>query len=149
MAFIVTWKAVLQALMLRDYHPDYGEECVMVCVNPQPEFMAEHVQFRRDYSIKITNVQLLTKKAEQDSGDTKRESDIAAGRAAAEFLDWTDKTFLPGINDWFARLWSYGDDKFTSDDLAQIERVDPHFLTWLKTRSIEMIEAHGSARKKV
>ncbi len=149
MSIKITWKPVLQALALKDYHADYGDEKIMVCVNPQPAFLRVRSQLMNDYAGRYSEVELLDKKAQIASDERKHEAETAAGRASTELMDWAEKVFIPGINGWFASLWSFGDDTFTVEDLNEYHSVDPHFLNWLKARSIEMIENHASARKKV
>ena len=149
MAIRIEWKPVLQALMLRDYHPDYGEERIMVCVNPQPEFWRERTTLMTEHARLYAAADVANQKVGTASEDQKQAAEIAAGQKATEYMLWLEQTFLPGINGWFARLWSFGEDQYTLEDINEYHQVDEHFVTWLKTRSIEMIEAHASAKKKV
>ena len=149
MAVKIEWRPVLQPLMLKEYHPDYGNECIMVCVNPEPSFWQERQSLLAEYSRRVADVDLLQRKAQIASPENKHEAEIRAGQASTAFLEWGEREFIPGMHDWFARLWSYGDDKYTRSDVDQYQEIDPHFAAWAKARSIEMIETHASARKKV
>ncbi len=148
MAFKVTWKPVLQALALRDYHPDYGENVIMICVNPQPEFYAERTALMAEYSKQLIQMQAATQKATILKGEAKEETSEQAAQLNQAFSVWAEQTFLPGMQGWFARLWSFGAEQFTVDDLDEYEKVDPHLLAWLKRCSMEMIEEHRQGRKK-
>jgi hypothetical protein len=148
MAIKIEWKPVLQPLMLKDYHPEYGDEKIMICVNPQPAFWQEREALLREYRQRNGEISLLQKRAEISQGDA-----VEAGRKATEayisFIEWGETSFVPSMLGWFARLWSLGGEPYMEDDIRQFQEIDPHLLTWLQTRSIEMIETHASARKKV
>ncbi len=137
MAIKIMWKPVLQALALKDYHPAFGKETIMVCVNPKPEFFAERTALMADYSRRLVEVQAAL---QAKAPDATEKNDA--------FNEWSEKTFLPGMQDWFARLWSFGEEQYTTSDINEYEQVDPHLATWLKRRSIEMIDEHAYARKK-
>jgi hypothetical protein len=144
MAFKIEWKPVLQALPLSDYHPEYADNTIMVCVNPKPEFMKERDALMAEYSKRLLKAQAAAKKA--DNGEL---ADKAAAEATtAAFSEWSENVFLAGMQDWFARLWSFGEEKFSLADLNEYEQLDPHLTAWLKRRSMEMIEEHRIARKK-
>jgi hypothetical protein len=149
MAIVITWKPVLQALMLRDYHADYGDEKIMVCVNPQPVFWRERSDLLSDYARQLGDVNLLKSKAEIATGDAAIEAGQKYTEAFTNFINWGETTFVPGMHAWFAKLWSFGGEQYTAADLDQYQEIDPHFASWAKARSIEMIDAHASARKKV
>jgi hypothetical protein len=147
MAFKIEWKPVLQALALSEYHPAYAENTIMVCVNPEPEFWQERAKLMEEYSKRLIELQALMTEARDGSKATTEDIEAAEQKNEA-FNQWAQQTFLPGMDDWFARLWSFGDEKWNKDDLNQFESTDSHLLTWLKTRSMEMIEEHRTARKK-
>jgi hypothetical protein len=147
MAFKVTWQPVLRVLALKDYHPAFADEMINVCVNPQPDFWQERETLQNEYSQRLFEAQAATIKA----GSAKEDVEELARRRdekTAELDAYTKQFFLPGIQDWFARLWSFGDEKWTGEDLNDLENTDPHLLAWLKRRSIEMIEEHRAGRKK-
>lgn len=148
MAIRIEWKPVLQALPLKDYHADYGDVKIMVCVNPQPGFWAERRQLLAEYTRRSDEAELLQKKAEIASPERKQEAEILAGQTAAAFLEWGAGEFVPAMHAWFAKLWSFGGDQYTVEDIRQYQEIDPHFVNWLTARSIEMIDQHASARKK-
>lgn len=145
MAFTIEWKPVLQKLHLRDYHPDYGDNAITVCVNPKPGFLSERDELRSEYSRRALEIQEATRKFQTSRQDKDRQE---AERLGTEFNAWCKQAFLPGTQDWFARLWSFGDDPWTAADLEQIESTDEHLVIWLKMRSIEMIDNHRTALKK-
>lgn len=141
MAFKITWKPVLQALALRDYHPAYSENTIMVCVNPQSEFWKERADLLEKNARRYAESDPATNtRKKMDPGDVQK--------MASEYLSWFEQEFVPKANDWFARLWSFGEEQFTVDDLKEYNEIDPHFLVWLKQRSIEMIEEHRQGKKK-
>ena len=144
----LTWKPVLQALALKEYHPDYGDEKIMVLVNPTPEFMGEYVALRNEYAVRSVEVQRLMLSAETASDADKPAAKEQAVQKDQEYTAWVNDIFLPGMDDWYARLWSFGSDKYTVADLAEFNKVDPHFVTWAKASSVEMIDVHRTARKK-
>ena len=141
MAFKIEWKPVLQALALKDYHPAYGSETIMVCVNPSPELWQERTNLQNE------NARRYAESNPESNARTNMDR-AEIEQKAAEYLTWFAQEFVPQANDWFARLWSFGEEKFTVEDLAQYNNVDPHFLAWLKQRSIEMIDEHRTGRKK-
>ena len=145
MPFKLEWKPVLQALALKEYHEAYDGNVIMVCVNPKPEFLQERATLMNEYSRRLFEAQAAAQKSEV-SGQKEDQQDATA--KATAFSDWCEMTFLPGMQRWFAALWSFGDEQFTTIDLDAYDREDPHFLTWAKRRSIDLIEAHGTARKK-
>lgn len=138
MKFEIKYKPVLQPLPLSGYHPDYGTESLQVCVNPPKAFMEEREA-------------LLKEQAERSDAASEQMKDPAAEvkqQAVDSLNEWAETVYLPQMNAWFARLWSFGDDKWSADDLGKIHETDAHLLTWLKVRSIEMVDAHRLARKK-
>jgi hypothetical protein len=146
----IEWRPVLQPLMLKEYHADYGEERIMVCVNPRPDFLRERSDLIAEYTRRAAEMQLLANKARiAGMGDGITLTKQQADDAAAALIAWGESTFIPAMHNWFARLWSFGDDRYTAADVDQYQEIDPHFVAWAKARSIEMIEAHASARKKV
>ncbi len=151
MAFKLTWKPVLQALALRDYHPDYGENVIMVCVNPQPEFLQERATLMEEYSKRFADIKLAEAKltAARTTGKEDAELALQFQEQIQAFNTWMEQVFVETANDWFARLWSFGADQFTGADLKQYDEIDPHFLTWLKNRSMDMIDEHRQGKKKV
>ena len=150
MAVKIVWKPVLQVLALKDYHPDYGDEKIMVCVNPQPEFWREYTRLLSENARQYADADLHQKAASAALNDDERRAlEISAGAKATEYMVWIERTFIPSLDSWFAKLWSFGEDKYTLEDVTEFQNVDEHFLTWAKARSIEMINGHASAKKKV
>lgn len=137
MAFKIQWKPVLQALELKGYHPDFAGHTIMVCVNPNPELWKERTDLQNENARRYAEVALATEKKAPN-----------AEKLAADYITWFDQTFVPRANEWFAKLWSFGEEKFTVQDLDEYNTVDPHFLGWLKQQSITMIEEHRIGRKK-
>jgi hypothetical protein len=113
---------ILRALELKNYHPDYAGKVIWVCVN-QPYIVKEIYELLRGY-------RLLTE-------ETPEPDD----RKAEELVALFEQNVDPKINECFARLWSYGPDSFTAKNLAEYQATDPHLITWLKTRSLEIVEA--------
>ena len=128
------WKPVLQALALKGYHPDY-DQVIMVCINPQPEILQECGDVLQEYSLRIAELQ-------------KQKPGACPDQKLTELTSWLEKQVEPKINQWFARLWSYGSETFTADDLAGIHHVDPHLLNWLKRRTLEMINSQRKALER-
>jgi len=147
-AFKLEWKPVLQALALKDYHLEYEDNVIQVCVNPQPDFLQERTALMVENSSLLMRVQRATQNIAQAKGDDLEAATQAAREARDSFNTWIQQGFLPGIQNWFARLWSFGNETFTAEDLDEYEKVDPHFLNWLKRRSMEMIDEHQAGRKK-
>lgn len=145
MAFKIEWKPVLQTLALKEYHPGYGEEVIMVCVNPQPEFWQERQELLNEFARRMREADTAVQKASITPSDELRD---AAEKAAGEFGEWSRGTFVPAIWAWFAKLWSFGEDTWTPEEVAELDATDTHLTSWLNTRSIDMINEHKSARKK-
>ena len=137
MKITLEWKPVLEPLHLRDYNPAYGDESISVCVNPPQEFMEERAEIIHEFSERYDEYsRTLLKKNDKDA-DVIR-----------EFSEWSESKFTPALHGWCARLFSYGDDKYSADDLAEFGRVDVHFLNWLMRRAVGMVDEHKSGRKK-
>jgi hypothetical protein len=141
MAFKLDWKPVLQAVALKDYHPDYADNVIQVCVNPQPAFWQERTDLMKEFERRSGEAQkrLFEMQQQQQPPDAS---------IVSAFTDWSENEFMPMINDWYARLWSFGSDPWTVADVNVINETDSHLLTWLKDRSIELIEDHRLDRKK-
>ena len=135
MAFKIEWRPVLQPIALREYHEGYGTETIMVCVNPTREFMQDRNE-------------LIQKNRELTEAMNKAGTEEEKIARPREYLQWYSETFLPKMQDWFARLWSYGSDQWTADDLNAMHETDAHLLEWLKNRSMEMIVVHARGIKK-
>lgn len=148
MAVKIVWKPVLQPLLLREYHPDYGDEKILVCVNPQPAFLKERSELMAENSRRLAEVGLLKQKAEIAGSENREQAEQKYNQAFAEYVAWGETVFLPAVQAWFAQLWSFGPEQYTAADLDQYQEIDPHFASWAKVRSMEMIEQHASARKK-
>jgi hypothetical protein len=138
MKFQIVWKPVLVPLYLREYQPEYGDECLQVCVNPATQFLTEKVALGEEYALRYAETAKLM------TADDKK----LAEKKVADFLEWNNTEFMDRADGWFATLWSFGADQWTPADLKLIKETDPHLLTWLKNRSMEMIEAHKQDRKK-
>lgn len=66
-----------------------------------------------------------------------------------EALDWIDKTYVPAMNEWFARLFSHQDgETCTAEELQNLHELDQHLVNWIMARAITMIGEHASGRKK-
>jgi len=142
MPFVLVWKPVLKPLKLSDYHPDFGKEVILVCVNPQKEFIKLRDDLIEQNAIRFAKTiepPTTTDKAVQ-VGETRQKVD--------EFLHWQDEVFHPKTDEWFAKLWSFGDEQYTVDNIRQYEDVDPHFVNWLRVQSVEMIREHSTGKKK-
>jgi len=156
--FKFEYKAVIEPLRLGEYHPDYGQESIEVCVNPRPEFMDERSKLLNEYTERYAKTNdlmkerenLQTKQVKRPAKTEKRIDELndLIEQSAADFLEWNDKEFVPQANAWFARLWSFGEDEWSVEDTQQIQEQDPAMLNWLKKRSMEMIEAHKEGAKK-
>jgi len=138
MAFKITYKPVLEPLPLSGYHPDYGVESLQVCVNPPAELWEEREALLKE---QVDHSEAVLEQIKKAKAEKKQEAIDALNQ-------WAETVYLPKTNDWFARLWSFGDDKWTAADLLNVHETDAHLLTWMKNRSIEMVEAHRLARKK-
>ena len=139
MKITLEWKPVLEPLHLREYNPAYGDESIPVCVNPTQEFMEERAEIIHEFSERYNEYAKALAKLKKDAG---------ADDIIREFSEWSESKFTPALHDWCARLFSFGDDKYTADDLAEFGRIDAHFLNWLMRRAVEMIDEHKSGRKK-
>lgn len=141
MAFKLKYQPVIQPLPLADYHQSFAPESIPVCVNPPAPFMAERDRWVEEYSKWHLDIYGSTGSGSKFQGDDLVEK-------MKEFDSWRENVFLPALNDWFARLFSYGDEKYTAEDLAEYGQVDAHFLAWLKQRAMEMIQEHRTGVKK-
>jgi hypothetical protein len=146
MAFKIEWKPVLQALALSEYHPEFADNVIMVCVNPAPQFLQERQDLLAEYSKQLVEAKAAADTAETSPND--QEAERLAMEKGTAFDDYLNQTFVPKMQDWFAGLWSFGEEKFTVEDLDEYEKIDPHLLAWLKRRSIEMIDEHRAGQKK-
>lgn len=127
------WRPVLLPLYVKAYNPAVTtDDHFLVCVNPPREFREERLNLMREFNERME----VYVKAEPGSD------------AAKSYEDWLDTDFMPGINGWYARLLSHGEDKFTAEEIAEYGRLDAHFLNWLFAECIRMIDDHRSARKK-
>ena len=134
MPFQLTWTPVIQYLELFEYAPALAGQSITVCVNPPQEVMDERAKIQGEFSKRFD----AYTKALTDKDDA----------AIAEFTAWTKDVFVPGVNSWYARLFSHGEEKYTAEDITQYSSVDVHFYNWLLRRAIEMIDEHRSGRKK-
>ena len=131
----IKWIPVLQPLYLRDYNSAVStDDHFQVCVNPERSFIEERSQLLREYSDRFRAYSQLLKDGNLE--------------AAKDFERWSEGEFMMRVNDWYARLLSFGEDTYTADELAEIGRVDMHLLNWLQSECVQMIEAHRSQRKK-
>ena len=131
------YKPVIKPLYLREYHPDYGDETIEVCVNPAPAFLQQRSALSEENARRYAeSAKAIEKKAEN------------AAELVAAYMDWFNTEFNNRADEWFAKLWSFGADQWTAQELQVIKETDPHFLNWLKNRSVEMIEEHRLGRKK-
>lgn len=130
----IAWTPVLQPLYLRDYNSAIAtDECFQVCVNPERAFMAERAKMIGEFTERFRAYSQAVKE-----GNTKE---------AAAFEAWSIE-FTQRINEWFARLLSFGEDKYTAAEIAQIGETDSHLLNWLQVECVRMIDAHRDGRKK-
>lgn len=131
----ITWLPVLQALYLRDYNPAVtSDDHFLVCVNPQAEMWNERAAIMREFRERF-----------EAYGAALKEKNVTV---IQDFESWSGGEFEKRTMDWYARLLSFGEDKYTADELRQIESVDVNLLNWLFSRSIQMIEEHRRAKKK-
>lgn len=137
--FVFEWKAVIHPLDLGEYNPALAGQTIPVCVNPQQEWMEERARLLNGFMERYReyNALLALKDAPAD-----------ALEKIQAFSAWTKDTFNPAVDDWYARLFSRGEETYTAAEIAEFARVDLHFYNWLLRRVIELIEEHRTGRKK-
>jgi len=67
--------------------------------------------------------------------------------AQSEYKDYAEK-FVLRMNEWFAKLWSQGEEKETAEQIAELYNAEPALVEWMKRRSVEMLVEHRSNEKK-
>lgn len=137
------WKPILKPLQLSDYHPAYGAEKILVCVNPERKFWNQLSQLVRTWQERYKETARLNNAVKSAQGSDKRAAEISAGQKAGEFFIWGTQVYQQEYDGWFARLWSFGDEKYTAADLAEYRKLDTALVTWLQKRSIELICEHA------
>jgi len=160
MKLTLIWQPVLEKLPLSKYNPAAaGDDHFMVCVNPEKSFMDERTAILREFSERFAAYEQASKSIflnDQQSPELTEEQQaefLLKRRAETQgivkdFLAWSENDFSHQVNHWYARLLSFGDDKYTAEELAEFGRVDVHFINWLYSECMQMIDAHRSARKK-
>jgi len=142
---LTEWRPVLELLPMSGYYKDAPpNEGFMVCVNPTREFKQERVDLMNEFSRRfvVYNAALKKKKAQNE------EERAADEKITTEFLTWSGDTFIPATDGWYARLLSFGPDPYAAADIAEMRKVDEHFVNWLYAECVRMIEEHASAGKK-
>lgn len=141
MPFVLVWKPVLRELRLADYHPDFGNETIAVCVNPSPETVK-----RRDDLIEQNAIR-FTKTVEPATAKKKQARILEAKGKIDEYTRWMNDVYHVQMDQWFAELWSFGVEKYTIETIKEYRDVDPAFVNWLFVQSIEMIKEHNTGKK--
>jgi len=141
----IAWTPVLQPLTLSEYNPAASKEgAFQVCVNPPRGFTEERTELVREF-VRRNNEY---KRAVEGGGAKSEDQARADVETIKAYSAWLDETFFPGLDDWFARLLSFGEDQFDAEEIAGIRRVDEHLFNWLTASCIRMIDDHRDARKK-
>jgi hypothetical protein len=125
-------KKIVRDLNLGDYDAQYEGLTLKVWVNPDRGTIAEREELQAEFETKT--------------------QEIRSNNALAEpFLKWVAEVYAPAILDWYARLWSQGEDAQTHwsvDEMKELDTQDPAMLEWMKRRSVQMAIQHRTQEKK-
>jgi hypothetical protein len=139
MKFSLEWKPVIQLLDLGEYNQAFAGESIPVCVNPTQETLSERTALIGEFSQRFAVYQKVLNAQEKPENAVEQ---------VQEFNTWAREVFTPGVDAWFARLFSHNGETYTAEEIAHFGRVDAHFYNWIMRRAIEMIDEHRSGRKK-
>ena len=144
MPFPVIYHPVVHVLALKEYHASYGDaETLQVWVNPPKDVLREHSALVNEFVQREASSRVsleMAGKSNAQASEAMREMD--------EFNDWVANTYLPRLDEWYARLWSQGSESYSAEDVRKFGEVDEALANWLRRKSMSMISAHRSGQKK-
>lgn len=136
-------KKVLKPLWLRDYAEEYGENKLLVWVNPpQGELQTQLEGLSKIDEMRNRLVEML------------REKDNPQIVEQIKSLSEEMRVISDGFVTWLACIWSQGEPEthMNADELhefiEQSNDSDPRLYPWLMISTIEMITEHRSQQKK-
>jgi hypothetical protein len=147
---IPTFPPTVQAIDLEEWNAEAKGMMVYVWVDPPRAMLKEREAFRDEID---TFFDGLTPKADPEK---KPEADPKAKpamdlKAITKSFEKFKKTLDPRIYAWYAKMWSYGPEDGmhpSVDEIEQMNEANPNFLTWLKTRTGEVLDTYRGAEKK-
>ena len=121
-------RAILKVLELKNYDPRMAPGEVFVWVNPTRTFL-----LRRDEAM-----QHISRESVKDG----KSLDMAQERL---------EIFNAKMFEWYAHLWSKGDDPethWTADEVEGMSKLDGAFFNWLVRESARLLREHRTGEKK-
>ena len=152
-------KTILRSLDLGDYDEGYRGQVLQVWVNPPRSFVIERDEaiagfMAREQALSkmaVTQTMVTLKKKSwverMWSVVSRRRSASEMQQAQDEYKDYAEK-FVPRMHEWFAEMWSQGEEKETAEQIAELYNAEPALVEWMKRRSVEMLVEHRSIEKK-
>lgn len=133
----ITIPKIVRAVALKEYAEELGEARVNVWVNPTRAVLEAYQALRE----RNTELNARLKATPGDATD-----DLAALMGEMSLV-------ADGYADWYAALWSQGEDKaqhWTADEVRQVatNETDPGFYQWLTGQTWALISEHRAASKK-
>ncbi len=135
-------RKIVRPLYLREFAEEYGDDFISVWVNPPRAFLTEYEQIRQE-SKEVTD-RLLELAKKDGAGEAEREE---LGKQIQQVND--------RFYDWFARIWSQGEDASKHVTMEQVreiaiqcERQDPALWTFLTLMTWGLINDHRNLAKK-
>jgi hypothetical protein len=120
-------RPILRPLDLGDYNDTFRGQVLQVWVNPPRAFIRERDELVGQFTL--------------------RNQAAKGKKGRALFAAWLIG-FELSMNEWFAKLWSQGEQKESAKEISDLFEKDPALVEWLKRSSIEMLSAHRNAEKK-
>jgi hypothetical protein len=156
----ISVKAIVKPMDLGEYDEGYRGQVLEVWVNPPRAFVIERDEAIAGFVVReqalrkmsvTQSVQTLeslrTKSWLKRMGERLGKPSNELQNAQSEYKDYAEK-FVLRMNEWFAKLWSQGEEKETAEQIAELYNAEPALVEWMKRRSVEMLVEHRSNEKK-
>lgn len=134
---------VVRPFDLGEYAKELAGQTVDVWVNPTRNILGKLDDLELRSSAELGKVRNALPKEGEDRTNYQK---------ALEHLEkWTKDEYAPRQREWYAALWSHGDDKerhWTADELKDLDDTDPALYQFMRTRTLEMIREHREREKK-
>jgi len=145
---------IVRPIKLGDYQPEYGDTTIWTWVNPPDDFLRERQEMLRKTLAAQKEIVAALEKAQGEITDEEKAALEAVRSASVQKINEAgDETMR-----WIARAWSQHTDTAEHWTVEEVQALvaetageagtDPGLWTWLVGRTLEMVVAYRSARKK-
>jgi hypothetical protein len=134
---------IIRPIKLEEYATELKGQTVDVWVNPTRNVINTFDNLNQRMALEMDKVRRVLPGDGEDRTNYQKSLDHLA--------TWTDEEYAPKLREWYAALWSQGENQerhWTPEELKELDETDPALFNWLRDMSQEKMREHRNRQKK-